>query len=201
MHNQSMGGPGEILNVKWATDDPNPGVVKAEARRAVHNVRQALVTQGVSLTDAPYHHPPEYHVPAPRPGPAGPQAHHGYPPQHHGYPPQHHGYPPQQMGHHSQHMGYPPHMRHPAQPRHTVPAPAGPASRQPDGGDRPPKRARGMEDPGVCEEYPDTDAQYASSAGIAPYSTVVPPKQSSTNQESAPNPLADLLGYASDDSN
>jgi len=58
MANQSLG-RGEVLNVRWAHDDPNPAAVAARARADEAAVEAALGARGLSLVDAPTILPPQ----------------------------------------------------------------------------------------------------------------------------------------------
>lgn len=54
---------GEVLNIRWAFDDPNP-VAKEAATRADHDAIVAMVqTKGVSTEAAAFHYPDEYQMP------------------------------------------------------------------------------------------------------------------------------------------
>jgi hypothetical protein len=54
---------GEVLNIRWAFDDPNP-VAKEAATRADHDAIVAMVkTKGASTEAAAFHYPDEYQMP------------------------------------------------------------------------------------------------------------------------------------------
>lgn len=62
MTNQALEGD-EVLNVRWAFDDPNP-VAKEAASRADHDAIVAMVkTQGASTEDAAFQYPDQYQMP------------------------------------------------------------------------------------------------------------------------------------------
>jgi hypothetical protein len=65
MGNQALLGK-ETLNVKWASDDPNPVAQEAVARSNLDAAMLLMQQQGVSLKPAPFDYPERYVLPAPK---------------------------------------------------------------------------------------------------------------------------------------
>jgi len=65
MGNQALDGK-ETLNVKWASDDPNPVAQEAVARSNLDAAMLLMQQQGVSLQPAPFDYPERYVLPAPK---------------------------------------------------------------------------------------------------------------------------------------
>lgn len=53
----------EPMNLRWATEDPNPGVRKRDAARNQAELASSLEAQGVCLTPAEFEYPSHYQLP------------------------------------------------------------------------------------------------------------------------------------------
>ena len=62
MADQSLGN-GDVINVRWATDDPNPKTIELKKRKTEERVLAALKAQGYGTTEEQFEYPVDYQVP------------------------------------------------------------------------------------------------------------------------------------------
>ena len=64
MADQGLGN-GDVLNVRWAYDDPNPKTIELKKRKTQEMVLAALKKRGLGTTEQAFDYPEDYVVPAP----------------------------------------------------------------------------------------------------------------------------------------
>lgn len=66
------GGPSEVLNVRWATEDPNPKAIEHKKRKNIEAVEEHLAKKGFTDTcNAAFEYPADYKFPPATTDPAG----------------------------------------------------------------------------------------------------------------------------------